>query len=294
MKPNGFDKHAAETGRNSRRVSGGDLRTRREIREETLGVREVRSTRRRDGRHARRVSGAIPGTRRENADVPVDSNRDRASRRQTCRVRYALTSRNDADKAVHPEAAPTPGQNAQMVERSDLSMRTQSRMQAASRPFPPNRTRADETSHPPRARRGRAACRRRPIRAGCRRQAGEGAPRRRLGDIPEDADRCECGAALAQPAQGAVSGVQPRRLGPKEVRLRRTSRRDATAPKASRAPKSTGRGNGGETSRRESTDMDKAAQIRGIAANLGSGSHLTPDSRTLSANAKTSESPRWR
>jgi hypothetical protein len=34
--------------------------------------------------------------------------------------------------------------------------------------------------------------------------------------------------------------------------------------------------------------------IRGIEANLGSRSYLTPDSRTLSANAKRSESPRWR
>ena len=34
--------------------------------------------------------------------------------------------------------------------------------------------------------------------------------------------------------------------------------------------------------------------IRGIEANLGSHSYLTPDSRTLSANAKRSESPRWR
>ena len=34
--------------------------------------------------------------------------------------------------------------------------------------------------------------------------------------------------------------------------------------------------------------------IRGIEANLGSRSHLTPDSRTLSADAKRSEPPRWR
>ncbi len=34
--------------------------------------------------------------------------------------------------------------------------------------------------------------------------------------------------------------------------------------------------------------------IRGIEANLGSRSHLTPDSRALSADAKRSESPRWR
>ena len=34
--------------------------------------------------------------------------------------------------------------------------------------------------------------------------------------------------------------------------------------------------------------------ICGIEANLGSRSHLTPDSRTLSADAKRSESPRWR
>jgi hypothetical protein len=34
--------------------------------------------------------------------------------------------------------------------------------------------------------------------------------------------------------------------------------------------------------------------IRGIEANLGSCSHLTPGSRTLSADAKRSESPRWR
>jgi len=34
--------------------------------------------------------------------------------------------------------------------------------------------------------------------------------------------------------------------------------------------------------------------IRGFEANLGSRSHLTPDSRTLSADAKRSESPRWR
>ena len=34
--------------------------------------------------------------------------------------------------------------------------------------------------------------------------------------------------------------------------------------------------------------------IRGIEANLGARSHLTPDSRTLSADAKRSESPRWR
>ena len=34
--------------------------------------------------------------------------------------------------------------------------------------------------------------------------------------------------------------------------------------------------------------------IRGIDANLGSRSHLTQDSRTLSADAKRSEFPRWR
>ena len=33
--------------------------------------------------------------------------------------------------------------------------------------------------------------------------------------------------------------------------------------------------------------------IRGTEANLGSRSHLTPDSRTLSADAKKSESPQW-
>ena len=36
------------------------------------------------------------------------------------------------------------------------------------------------------------------------------------------------------------------------------------------------------------------AFIRGIEANLGSRSHLTPDSRTLSADAKRSEYRRWR
>ena len=34
--------------------------------------------------------------------------------------------------------------------------------------------------------------------------------------------------------------------------------------------------------------------IDDIEANLGSRSHVTPDSRTLSADAKRSESPRWR
>lgn len=34
--------------------------------------------------------------------------------------------------------------------------------------------------------------------------------------------------------------------------------------------------------------------IRGIEAHLGSRSRLTPDTRTLSADAKKSESPRWR
>ena len=34
--------------------------------------------------------------------------------------------------------------------------------------------------------------------------------------------------------------------------------------------------------------------IRGIEAKLGSRSHLKPDSRTLSVDAKRSESPRWR
>ncbi len=34
--------------------------------------------------------------------------------------------------------------------------------------------------------------------------------------------------------------------------------------------------------------------IRYIEASLGSSLHLTPDSRTLSADAKKSESPRWR
>ena len=33
--------------------------------------------------------------------------------------------------------------------------------------------------------------------------------------------------------------------------------------------------------------------IRGIEANLGSRSYITPDSRTLSADAKKSEFPRW-
>ena len=33
--------------------------------------------------------------------------------------------------------------------------------------------------------------------------------------------------------------------------------------------------------------------IRGIEANFGSRSYITPDSRTLSADAKI-ESPRWR
>ena len=36
------------------------------------------------------------------------------------------------------------------------------------------------------------------------------------------------------------------------------------------------------------------AFIRGIEANLGTRSYITPDSRTLSADAKRSESPRWR
>jgi hypothetical protein len=34
--------------------------------------------------------------------------------------------------------------------------------------------------------------------------------------------------------------------------------------------------------------------VRGIGANLGSRSHLTPGSRTHSADPKKSESPRWR
>ena len=34
--------------------------------------------------------------------------------------------------------------------------------------------------------------------------------------------------------------------------------------------------------------------IRSIETNLGSLSYVTPDSRTLSADAKNSESPRWR
>ena len=34
--------------------------------------------------------------------------------------------------------------------------------------------------------------------------------------------------------------------------------------------------------------------IRGIEANLGSLSYVTPDSRTLSVDAPKSESPRWR
>ena len=34
--------------------------------------------------------------------------------------------------------------------------------------------------------------------------------------------------------------------------------------------------------------------IRGIEADLGSRSHLTPASWTLSADAKRSKSPRWR
>ena len=37
-----------------------------------------------------------------------------------------------------------------------------------------------------------------------------------------------------------------------------------------------------------------ASFIRGIEANLGSRSYIAPDSRTLSADAKKSESPRWR
>ena len=51
---------------------------------------------------------------------------------------------------------------------------------------------------------------------------------------------------------------------------------------------------------REGRMMDQAIHnkivsfIRGIEANLGSHSYLTPDSRTLSAAAKRSESPRWR
>ena len=51
---------------------------------------------------------------------------------------------------------------------------------------------------------------------------------------------------------------------------------------------------------RLAVDLDQAIHnkivsfIRGIEANLGSRSHLTPDSRTLSADAKRSESPRWR
>ena len=51
---------------------------------------------------------------------------------------------------------------------------------------------------------------------------------------------------------------------------------------------------------REGRMMDQAIHnkivsfIRGIEANLGSRSHLTPDSRMLSADAKRSESPRWR
>ncbi len=34
--------------------------------------------------------------------------------------------------------------------------------------------------------------------------------------------------------------------------------------------------------------------IRGIETNLVSRSYVTPDSRTLSADTKKSESPRWR
>ena len=34
--------------------------------------------------------------------------------------------------------------------------------------------------------------------------------------------------------------------------------------------------------------------IRGIEANLGSRSYIKPDSRTLSADAKSSEPPLWR
>ena len=51
---------------------------------------------------------------------------------------------------------------------------------------------------------------------------------------------------------------------------------------------------------REGRMMDQAIHnkivsfICGIEANLGSRSHLTPDSWTLSADAKRSESPRWR
>ena len=51
---------------------------------------------------------------------------------------------------------------------------------------------------------------------------------------------------------------------------------------------------------REGGMMDQAIHnkivsfIRGIEANLGSRSYITPDSRTLSADAKRSESPRWR
>ena len=51
---------------------------------------------------------------------------------------------------------------------------------------------------------------------------------------------------------------------------------------------------------REDRMMDRAIHnkivsfIRGFDANLGSRSHLTPDSQTLSADAKRSESPGWR
>ena len=41
-------------------------------------------------------------------------------------------------------------------------------------------------------------------------------------------------------------------------------------------------------------DRYKFTDKGGIEANLGSRSYLTPDSRTLSADAKRSESPRWR
>ena len=37
-----------------------------------------------------------------------------------------------------------------------------------------------------------------------------------------------------------------------------------------------------------------ASFFRGIEANLGSRWHITPDRRTLSADAKKTESPRWR
>ena len=51
---------------------------------------------------------------------------------------------------------------------------------------------------------------------------------------------------------------------------------------------------------REGRMMDQAIHnkvvffVRVIEANLGTRSYITPDSRTLSADAKNSESPRWR